>query len=96
MNKVYQFLHLYKSELVNFRFGKPFLPASTKISCVDEAVQFISSFLSYISIVKYERHVNLAGLRSTVSNVSGYRCVTDCISRGCKFDPGQVPYFRGD
>ena len=34
--------------------------------------------------------------RSAVGNVSGYRCVSDCNSRGREFDPGQVPYFRGD
>ena len=33
---------------------------------------------------------------SAVGNVSGYRCVSDCRSRGRKFDPGPVPYFRGD
>ena len=32
---------------------------------------------------------------SAVGNVSGYRCVTDCRSRGREFDPGPVPYFRG-
>ena len=37
-----------------------------------------------------------AGLRSAVGNVSGYRCVSDCRSRGCEFDPGPAPYFRGD
>ena len=36
------------------------------------------------------------GPRSAVGNVSGYRCVSDCNSRGCEFDPGPVPYFRGD
>ena len=30
------------------------------------------------------------GPRSAVGNVSG------CRSRGCEFDPGPVPYFRGD
>ena len=39
---------------------------------------------------------HLAGPRSAVGNVSGYRCVSDCISRGREFDPGPVPYFRGD
>ena len=29
-------------------------------------------------------------------NVSGYRCVSDCRFRGREFDPGPVPYFRGD
>ena len=31
-----------------------------------------------------------------VGNVSGYRCVSDCRSRGREFDPGPVPYFRGN
>ena len=36
------------------------------------------------------------GPRSAVNNVSGYRYVSDCRSRGREFDPGPVPYFRGD
>ena len=36
------------------------------------------------------------GPRSAVGNVSGYRCVSDCRSRGREFNPGRVPYFRGD
>ena len=35
------------------------------------------------------------GPRSAVGNVSGYKCVPDCKSRGREFDPGPVPYFRG-
>ena len=38
----------------------------------------------------------LTGPRSAVGNVSGYRCVSDCRSRGREFDPGSVPYFGGD
>ena len=38
----------------------------------------------------------VAGPRSAVGNVSGYRCVSDCRSRGREFDPGPVPYFCGD
>ena len=38
----------------------------------------------------------LAWPRSAVGYVSGYRCVSDCRSRGREFDPGPVPYFRGD
>ena len=37
-----------------------------------------------------------AGPHSAVGNVSGYRCVSDCRSRGREFDPGPAPYFRGD
>ena len=33
---------------------------------------------------------------SAVGNVSGYRYLSDCRSRGREFDPGPVPYFRGD
>ena len=36
------------------------------------------------------------GPRSAVGNVSGYRCVSDCRSRGREFDPCPVPYFRRD
>ena len=32
------------------------------------------------------------GPRSSVGNVSGYRCVSDCNYRGREFDPGPVPY----
>ena len=38
----------------------------------------------------------ITGPRSAVGNVSGYRCVSDCRSRGREFKPGPVPYFRGD
>ena len=35
------------------------------------------------------------GLHSAVDNVSGFRCVSDCISRGPKFYPGPFSYFCG-
>ena len=38
----------------------------------------------------------MTGPRSAVGNVSGNRCESDCRSRGREFDPGPVPYFRGD
>ena len=38
---------------------------------------------------------NRAGPRSTVGNMSDCRYVSDCRSRGRKFDPGPVPYFHG-
>ena len=50
-------------------------------------------------VYKVYQQTTLAGKtgpRSAVGNVSGYRCVSDCRSRGHKFDPGPVPYFRGD
>ena len=36
------------------------------------------------------------GPRSAVGNLSGNRGESDCRSRGREFDPGPVPYFRGD
>ena len=47
-------------------------------------------------ILTYQNTSHNAGPRSAVGNVSGYRCVSDCRSRGREFDPGPVPYFRGD
>ena len=38
----------------------------------------------------------LTGPHSAVGNVSGYRCESDCRSRGRELDAGPVPYFRGD
>ena len=53
-----------------------------------------------ISMVFNDYHVlNLpqnTGPHSAVGNVSAYRCLSDCRSRGREFDPGQVPYFRRD
>ena len=33
---------------------------------------------------------------SAVGNVSGYRCVSDCNSRGREFYHSPVPHFLGD
>ena len=35
----------------------------------------------------FDKITSLAGPRSAVGNVSGYRCVSDCRSRGREFDP---------
>ena len=32
---------------------------------------------------------------NAVGNVSGYKCMSDCRSRGREFDPGLVAYFPG-
>ena len=53
--------------------------------------QYLGQLLKF----KKCRYLN-AGPRRAVGNVSGYRCVSDCRSRGREFDPGLVPYFRGD
>ena len=52
--------------------------------------------ISSLSGSALRTHVELTGPRSAVCNVSGYRCVSDCNSRGREFDPGPVLYFRGD
>ena len=59
---------------------------------------YSEKFLNITALMKCEDHhtKKLAGPRSAVGNVSGYRCVSDCRSRGREFDPGPVPYFRGD
>ena len=43
-----------------------------------------------------EEKNHIARLHSAVGNVSDCRYVSDCRSRGHKFDPGPVPYFCGD
>ena len=53
-------------------------------------------FESTVSLASKLTKDFLTGPRSAVGNVSGYKCVSDCRSRGRKFDPGPVPYFRGD
>ena len=54
---------------------------------------FCSGIQFYLLLSPY---LFFTGPRSAVRNVSGYRCVSDCRSRGREFDPGPVPYFRGD
>ena len=59
----------------------------------------IYGYLHLHLIVEYSLSwagLSTAGPRSAVGNVSGYRCVSDGRSRGREFDPGPVPYFRGD
>ena len=43
-----------------------------------------------------QKELKLTGLRSAVGSVSGNRWESNCRSRGREFDPGPVPYFRGD
>ena len=50
----------------------------------------------YLSLITYYLLLIISPGRVTVSNVSGNRCESDSRSRGRKFDPGPVPYFRGD
>ena len=41
-------------------------------------------------------NLRYSGPHSTVGDMSGTRCESHCRSRGCEFNPGPVPYFRGD
>ena len=42
---------------------------------------------------EFETVLKFTGLRIAVGNVSGYRCVSECRSRGCEFDPGRSHTF---
>ena len=50
----------------------------------------------WIDTVYVQNNLPATGLCSAVSNESRNRCESDCRSRGPEFDPGVVPYFRGD
>ena len=58
---------------------------------VHAVIDFLTDLLVVIKVLP-----GFAGPRSTVGNVSGYRCVSDLRSRGREFDSRPVPYFRGD
>ena len=74
------------------------------LHCVEHGKSFISSGPGLIMlmvrlnqvITRNIYHFVGTGPHSAVGNVSGYRCVSDCRSRGREIDPGPVPYFRGD
>ena len=55
-------------------------------------VTLFRAFYRHFTCLKKQK----PGPRSAVSNVSGNRCESGCRSRGREFDPGPVPYFRGD
>ena len=56
-------------------------------------VQVIICFVNYLSS-KLDKNVSAA--TRAVGNVSGNRCESDCRFMGREFNPGPVPYFRGD
>ena len=59
-------------------------------------LSFVMSNCEVVTFLMVQYTGSGTGPRSAVGNVSGYRCVSDCRSRGREFDPGPVPYFRGD
>ena len=54
-----------------------------------------SAWHFHVQVLCEISHELFTGPGSAVSNMSDYRCISDCRSRGCEFDPGLVPYFRG-
>ena len=79
------------------------------IECSDE-LAYMRSFVSLSSVYKKvdskKIHVavhvclklDLTHMRKVPKSQekAGYRCVSDCRSRGREFDPGPVRYFHGD
>ena len=80
------------------------MPAVIYRSRLTDIVQFAADYVKKLVLFKCRLLIafgnsfdpDQTGPRSAVGNVSGYRCVSDCRSRGREFDPGPVPYFRGD
>ena len=69
----------------------------TQLMSIEIPIQYHLDDSEHETNVLSTRHQRCnTGPRSAVGNVSGYRCVSDCHSRGREFDPGPVPYFRGD
>ena len=58
--------------------------------------QFDPRMKMFLAFYSARHSRRFTGPRSAVGSVSGYRCMSDCRSRGREFDPGPVPYFRGD
>ena len=67
-----------------------------KIPFINKSIEFIDLHSIFMDNLVISSIPNYTGPRSAVGNVSGYGCVSDCRSRGREFDPGPVPYFRGD
>ena len=77
----------------------PLLVAHTTLLEISCSCSFAyADFGTYVTSHKYiyifmRCNLQFTGPRSAVGNMSGYRCVPDCNSRGREFDPGPVPYF---
>ena len=56
----------------------------------------LAMFKSTIYYIEYISSSIFTRPRSALGKVSGNRCKSDCRSRGREFEPGLVPYFRGD
>ena len=89
---------VYLNKLQAGTTGKyTFLHIGTSDGKLQKVSQFVKCIYMYTLSLKLNHYKQpLTRLSSTVSNVSDYRCISDCRSRGRKFDPGLVPYFLGD
>ena len=59
-------------------------------------VEEYATYLRYFYLFSTKVYVLCTGPCSAVGNVPGNRYEYDSRSRGREFDPGPVPYFRGD
>ena len=84
---------------------KQYIPRSDCFFWLHSAAKFTTIFwwtpcslkdIQCFSLIAKNFQMGNTGPPSAAGNVSGYRCVSDCNSRGREFDPGPVPYFRGD
>ena len=84
-------------EMVNFQKYCFFL-YTFNINCVTTGARKMP--IEYMFCFMHKNHFVAqkikTGPSSAVSNMSGNRCESECRCRGHKFDPGPVPYFRGD
>ena len=89
--------YYYNKTVIDFNFGRHgFIYPYVYLIEVNNCIIFLRCFIGFIFCWKFSSIFVRTGPRSPVGNVSGYRCVSDCNSRGREFDPGPVPYFRGD
>ena len=78
--------HIYK--LTERHELRKFGINAVEVPCADKVI---------LNLITRNIHIYIcSGPRSAVGNMSGYRCESDCKSRGREFDPGPVPNFRGD
>ena len=87
-----KYLHKHELQLSDYNMGSIF----AQVYVFQALFTFFDFDLEKFISENWKNKFSITGPRSAVGNVSGYRCETDCRSRGREFDPGPVPYFRGD
>ena len=88
INAGVEVLFYYRILRINRKSFKSFSHWTISLDVFVEAIFFSSCSANILR--------SSTGPRSAVGNVSGNRCESDCRSVGREFDPGPVPYFRGD